>query len=360
MGALIYCILLAGLVILCVNLLKTYRHIPLKELRRQARSNDKFASSAYKVANYGRSAELLLWVIASLAAAGLFIKLSEELEWWLALIGVFVLICLVYWWVPNREVKKINKRLAILCAPLVARLLSLLMPPLKWAEKQIDRFMPLTVHSGLYEKEDLLELLDAQATQADSRISEREIEIAKNSLTFSDKLVREVMTPKRMMKTLMVEDQISPHILDEIHGSGYSRLPVYEADENGTEKVVGILYTKDLIDAVHAGSIGGVMDKKVYFVQEELDLGHVLSAFLKTKHHLFVVVNKFEEPVGVISIEDILEQIIGRPIVDEFDEYDDLRKVAGLEASKESETHEVITAEPDENTENQTDKKVVE
>ena len=74
-----------------------------------------------------------------------------------------------------------------------------------------------------------------------------------------------------------------------------------------------------------------------------------MDAFLKTHHHLLVVVNHFEEIVGVLSIEDVLEQIVGQPIVDEFDNYEDLRAVAAKEAKQdhaEQEHQEVVPPEP--------------
>ena len=80
------------------------------------------------------------------------------------------------------------------------------------------------------------------------------------------------------------------------------------------------------------------MSPKVFFVHEELDLSHALNGFIKTKHHLFIVVNNFEEFVGILTIEDVLEQLLGRQIVDEFDAYENLREVALLRAKKERST----------------------
>jgi CBS domain containing-hemolysin-like protein len=78
----------------------------------------------------------------------------------------------------------------------------------------------------------------------------------------------------------------------------------------------------------------------VFYVHQDKPLDHVLQAFLRTKHHLFLVVNEFEEVTGVISIEDVLETIIGRKIVDEFDQYEDLRAVAKLAAEERRKTRE--------------------
>ncbi len=88
------------------------------------------------------------------------------------------------------------------------------------------------------------------------------------------------------------------------------------------------------------------MSRKLTYVHEDFTLMRVLQAFLKTKRHLFLVVNSFEELVGIITIEDVLEQMIGRPIVDEFDKYDDLRAVAAAAAKKEHAEHRKDDEEP--------------
>jgi CBS domain containing-hemolysin-like protein len=88
----------------------------------------------------------------------------------------------------------------------------------------------------------------------------------------------------------------------------------------------------DLVITKENKKVKDVMRREVYYVHEEQTLDHALKAFIKTKHHLFIVINSFEEFVGIITIEDILEQIIGKKIIDEFDKYDDLREVAALRA----------------------------
>jgi CBS domain containing-hemolysin-like protein len=70
------------------------------------------------------------------------------------------------------------------------------------------------------------------------------------------------------------------------------------------------------------------MDPKVYYIHEDQTLEHALAAFLKTHHHLFVVVNEYRETVGILCLEDVIEALLGRKIVDEFDAHDDLRAVA--------------------------------
>jgi CBS domain containing-hemolysin-like protein len=70
------------------------------------------------------------------------------------------------------------------------------------------------------------------------------------------------------------------------------------------------------------------MEPRVFYIHEDQTLRHALAAFLRTHHHLFVVVNEFRETVGLLSLEDVIEALLGQKIVDEFDTHEDLRTVA--------------------------------
>jgi CBS domain containing-hemolysin-like protein len=74
------------------------------------------------------------------------------------------------------------------------------------------------------------------------------------------------------------------------------------------------------------------MEKKVYYIHQDQTLDAALAAFLKTRHHLFVVVNGYRETAGLLCLEDVIEALLGRQIIDEFDLHDDLRAVAEREA----------------------------
>jgi magnesium and cobalt transporter len=150
-------------------------------------------------------------------------------------------------------------------------------------------------------------------------------------------MVSDVMVPRRGVKLVKASDAVGPIIMDELHDSGHSRFPVYEGDDE--DHIVGTLFLRDLVHARKGGAISGLMDGKVYYVHEDYTLEQALHAFLKTKRHLFIVINNFEEFVGIITIEDILEQVIGHKIIDEFDQYEDMRAVAQHQAEKEHAKH---------------------
>lgn len=322
---------LAAITLASITLQKTYRHLPIKELKRRARADDDLANVLYKAAAYGSSTSLLLWIITGASATAFFIIVNSQFSLLISVILSLALVWFGFAWLPKTANGRISITLAkIFTAPitwLVRQLYPLLSRLADWLSKSIG-----SGHTKLYQKDDLIELLNQQRHQHDNRISETELRIASGALTFGDKLVSQVMTPRRMVKAVAVSDDIGPHLMDELHASGHSRFPVYQEK---ADNFVGMLYVKDLLDVGHGGQVKNVMHKQLYYIHEQQSLNEVLQAFLKTKHHLFIVVNEFEEVVGIITIEDILEQILGKPIIDEFDKYDDMRAVAALKAKQE-------------------------
>ena len=315
--------------------------LSVQELRRRARAKDQKAAAMYKVAVFGASLDLLLWLVASASAAGT-VLLASRATWWLAFLVALAAAWLASW-MPKPSADGILWSLAAWSARYLAPVLSFAQPVLGQAAKLLPKHQYLTVHTGLYDKEDLIDLINDQNHQLDNRIPEQELHMAYSALTFGDKKVGDCMTPRRQVKWVAATEAIGPMLMDELHKSGFSRFPVVkEAPRSAEPYVIGTLYLKDLVGHEDSGKVADLMDKKAFFINEAQSLQSCLAAFLKTHHHLLVVVNNFEEIVGVISLEDVLEQITGLKIVDEFDKYDDLRAVAGRSAKKEQAHHEPI------------------
>lgn len=140
--------------------------------------------------------------------------------------------------------------------------------------------------------------------------------------------VKEIMTPRSVIDSIAKKEHLGPLVLDDLHKTGHSRFPVIEGD---IDHVVGMLHIHDLL-VIEAGrrstSVEKAMEPRVFYIREDQTLAHALAAFLRTHHHLFVVVNEFRETVGLLSLEDVMESILGRKIIDEFDTHEDLRAVA--------------------------------
>jgi len=148
-----------------------------------------------------------------------------------------------------------------------------------------------------------------------------------HSLSFDAQIVNTIMTPRSMIASIKKTDFLGPLTLSDLHKTGHSRLPVTDGD---IDHIVGILHTSSLLalDIKDSTTAEKTMEPKVYYIRDDQTLRHALAAFLRTRHHLFVVVNEFRETVGLLSLEDVIETLIGKKIVDEFDKHDDLRAVA--------------------------------
>lgn len=155
-------------------------------------------------------------------------------------------------------------------------------------------------------------------------------------LHFSDKTVEQTMTPRGVIDSVSHEEVIGPLMLDELHKTGHSRFPVIDGD---IDHVVGVLHIRNLLtlDDKETHKVDAVMEKKVYFINQDEKLEHALAAFIKTRHHMFIVINDYRETAGILSLEDTMEALLGRKIHDEFDVVDDLRALAKKNPNKNNE-----------------------
>jgi CBS domain containing-hemolysin-like protein len=342
-------LLLGVFTLLAISLQRTYGHVPEKELKRRARSGDSFAEGLHRAAAYGASLRALLWLMVVLFASVFFLYVSRHTATWFALLAIGLVVWFGFVWLPANEASKTSTWLAMRIAPFFAWILQWLHPVLNGFVSLLRRYRPLRVHTGLYDVDDLIQLFERQEVQADNRIDKATLEVTKHALSFGNKKVEDILTPRRVVKTVNVEETVGPVLMTELHASGFSRFPVYEGKQ---DNMVGVLYLRDLVNAKTGGQIRKIMHPQICFVHEDQSLAEALQAILKTHQHLYVVVNSFEEYVGIVTIEDILEEIVGKQIVDEFDQYDDMRAVAQIHAQKD---HQENQHDKEETTEEQTD-----
>ena len=152
-------------------------------------------------------------------------------------------------------------------------------------------------------------------------------QIIDSILTLQEKMVKDVMTPRTVVFSLS-EHLTLQQAMVAAGGWEHSRIPVYD---EGIEDVVGLVHTKDILMALAQGKnekpLSELM-RPVHFVAETAKLNEVLAEFLELRQHLFVVIDEYGGLSGLISLEDILEEILGREIVDESDKVADKRELA--------------------------------
>ncbi|MFZ1081328.1 MAG: hemolysin family protein, partial [Candidatus Kryptoniota bacterium] len=159
------------------------------------------------------------------------------------------------------------------------------------------------------------EILDRTTQTGEINVFEREL--IESVLKFNDKIVREIMIPRGDIVAIDVEEEARLSLRKVIE-EGYSRLPVYRGS---IDNIVGIIYAKDLLTMVENGTVIVLQDllRPPYYVPETKKISQLLRDMQKDKIHLAVVVDEFGGTEGIITLEDVLEEIVGE-IQDEYDE----------------------------------------
>ena len=154
-----------------------------------------------------------------------------------------------------------------------------------------------------------------------------EARVIQNVLALERRTVSEVMTPRPVVfilaASLTVRDAAAMTELDK-----YSRIPVYAEDP---EELVGVVHKVDILKAVAEDRFETTLEKMmrpISFVVAAAPLDRVLRTFLARRRHMLAVIDEFGGFAGIVTLEDVLEELIGREIVDEFDQVTDLRAFA--------------------------------
>ncbi|HET7320167.1 MAG TPA: CBS domain-containing protein [Candidatus Saccharimonadales bacterium] len=339
-------LLLLGLSLLGVSMRKTYYYLPPKELKRQAEAGDKLARALWRAVAYDTSLRVLLWLWIGLSAAGGFVLLAKVAPWGISLIATALLLWIAFAWFPRRtRLTGLEARLGKWLTPVVVWLLNYLHPIFdKTAGVGMHRY-PTAQHTNLYESEDLLEVVRHQKSQPDNRILPQQLEAVERVLTAHQYKLADVLTPRAEVKTISDTDTIGLVLIDELHKSGQTIFPVVKS---GTDKIVGALYLDDL-NLKTEGSVRDYMQHDVRYLHEDDSLQQALHAFFKTRHQLFVVVNSFEEYLGIITLEHVVKQLTGEAHDDNFDQHHDMAAVANKHAHDDDEPKvEDVELEPDE------------
>lgn len=148
-------------------------------------------------------------------------------------------------------------------------------------------------------------------------IEEAEHELIENVFDFREKVVKEVMIPRTEIVALDAADpadEMARKVIEE----GYTRMPVYQ---NSLDEIIGVVYSKDLITLKEHSDLIILDDllRPVYFVPETKLIYELLREFQLRKIHLAIVVDEFGGTAGIVTLEDVLEELVGE-IQDEYDD----------------------------------------
>ena len=241
---------------------------------------------------------------------------NELIRFFIEVVGITFMILLIGEVIPKIYATNNAERVS----RWVARPLYILSktPPiswLKWVLVSGSKFISKAKRKSIHVSTDELE--HAIALTKESSTTDEEQKLLEGIVKFGRTEASQIMKPRIEMAVLNSDclfDEVLAFVLD----AGYSRIPVYK--EN-TDNVIGILYIKDLLQHLSKGKEFNWLEviRKPFFIPENKKINDLLQEFRSMKMHLAVVVDEYGGASGVITLEDILEEIVG-DITDEFDD----------------------------------------
>lgn len=253
------------------------------------------------------------------AAIHLFGHLSNEVGWafyvWMIVAIVVLLILLLVGEIfPKLIASRYNLKVAYIATPYI-RFFGFIFTPLVQLLYQSTESLNQQLTKNQQKNITLDEL--SHALELTANKSDEDMEILEGIIQLGNFQVVHIMTPR----TEIVDANIQlsyDHLLQLVIASGYSRIPVYEGTR---DQIKGVLYVKDLLPHIDkpASFRWQMLLRQPYFVPENQKIDKLLREFQKNKVHLAIVVDEYGGTSGLITLEDIIEEIVGE-ISDEFDE----------------------------------------
>jgi CBS domain containing-hemolysin-like protein len=168
----------------------------------------------------------------------------------------------------------------------------------------------------------------ARLSRKSGAIEKDQEEVITNILNLREKTVRQVMTPRTVVFSLNQDITVDEAAALKDQWYTHSRVPLFNRDR---DDIVGVVLSYEVMMAIaedkHQLTLKEIMHP-AHFVPETAPLNKVFINFFEQRQHLFVVVDEYGTVTGVISMEDIIEEIMGREIVDESDQAQDMRALA--------------------------------
>ena len=305
----------------------------LNQIRLKSRAEDGDSSAARVLAMAEQYDKLLSTIlignnIVNIAAASigtiLFTQmLGAERGATMSTIVLTIIVLIFGEVTPKSLAKEMPEKVATAVSPFLVLLMAL-MTPLTWLFTQWKKLLGHFVHSGEADTITEGELMTmVSEAENDGELTDRESELIRSAIEFDDVEVEEILTPR--VDVVAVEDDIPLEELAQTFAeSGYSRLPVY----HGTiDNIIGVVHEKDFYIArlKKATKIDDLVVPTLY-TTGSTQISQLLRTLREQHHHLAVVVDEYGGTEGIITLEDILEEVVGE-IWDEHDEVtEDFRK----------------------------------
>ncbi len=267
----------------------------------------------------------LVNITMSTVSTLLFIRLLPDIGATVSTIVITVIVLIFGEISPKTIAKETPEKFAMFATPLM-RILVTVLTPISFLfsmwQRLITRLFKVNANRGMTQDE-LLTLVDE--VESEGSIDAEESDLLRSAISFTDQQAQDILTPRVDLECVSIHTP-KEEIARIFSESQYSRLPVYEGS---TDNIVGILYQKDFYSGsgISPASVSELMREAVY-VPQSVPIDDLFRVLQRHKSHIAVVSDEFGGIMGIVTMEDILEELVGE-IWDEHDEaVESFRKIS--------------------------------
>lgn len=311
-------LILVGFSAVCSGLNIALMSLEIADLRRKAKLGSKEAKRVLPLRTNAHLtlAAILLTNVGAVSASSLV--LEHHLNGLLAGIISTLLIVVFGEVLPQAYFASRALRLCALLSPLLRAMIILTYPVSKALQLLLDKLFGEQQETHLQSRRELGLLISEHLGHDESELDDDEVEIVRGALQLSEKRVRDIITPLRNVYWLLPDAEIDSIAIDEIKARGWSRIPVFNKQHT---TCYGLVLMKDLVDINFDDDPVLVRELPLYptqIVGSMTALDTLFRKFITGGTHL-IPVEKDDRIIGIVTIEDLLEEIVGHEIEDETD-----------------------------------------
>ena len=184
---------------------------------------------------------------------------------------------------------------------------------------------------GSLSKEELIE--STLLSEDEGVIDEQESDVIENVLHLDAVKIQDVLTPRSVVFAIEESRSIQDIVATEENIFRFSRVPVYQGH---TDTITGIILTKKIFkQALQDDTVPiSAIKREIFQINENIPVSKALDLFIKKKEHMFLVVDSYDQPEGIVTMEDCIETLLGVEIVDESDNVENMRELAKQQMKK--------------------------